>query len=192
VLGALSIEYGLDAAGLVPHMVFLVDFVARGLRQGLTVGASYWIVFGLGAMVGPVLAGQLADRIGFARAVRVAFLAQAVAVAALVATTSPVALFVSSAVVGALVPGIVPLVLGRVHELIPDDPPRQAAAWSVTTVAFALGQAGAGYGFSFLYTHTGSYTALFAIAAATLATALAIDLVVAFASPRAARSHRHA
>jgi len=191
-LGLLSVEYGLDAAGLVPHMVFLVDFIARGLGRGLGVGASYWIVFGLGAMVGPVLAGQLADRIGFARAVRLAFLAQAVAVAALVATASPVALFVSSAVVGALVPGIVPLVLGRVHELIPDDPHRQAAAWSVTTVAFALGQAGAGYGFSFLYAQTGSYAALFAIAAATLATALAIDLIVVFLSARSARFHRPA
>src|SRR5205814_949438 len=84
-------------------------------RRGLAGGAGYWVVFGLGAMVGPVLAGQLADRIGFARAVRLALLAQAAAVAALVVTASPVALFVSSAIVGALVPGIVPLVLGRVH-----------------------------------------------------------------------------
>jgi len=191
-LGALYVEYGLDAAGLVPHMVFLVDFVARGLGRGLAVGAGYWVVFGLGAMVGPVLAGQLADRIGFARAVRLALLAQAAAVAALVVTASPVALFVSSAIVGALVPGIVPLVLGRVHELIPDDPSRQAAAWGVTTVAFALGQAGAGYGFSFLYARTGDYTALFAIAAVTLTTALVIDLAVALAAPRGARSHRRA
>src|SRR5262249_39214381 len=189
-LGALYVEYGLDAAGLVPHMVFLVDFIARGLPRGLTVGARYWVVFRLGAMVGPVLAGPLAARIGVARAVWLAFLAQAAAVAGLVATASPVALFVSSAVVGALVPGIVPLVLGRVHELIPDDPHRQAAAWSVMTVAFALGQAGAGYGFSFLYAQTGSYAALFAIAAVTLATALAIDLVVAFVPARGARSRR--
>ena len=123
---------------------------------------------------------------------RLALLAQAAAVAALVVTASPVALFVSSAIVGALVPGIVPLVLGRVHELIPDDPSRQAAAWGVTTVAFALGQAGAGYGFSFLYARTADYTALFAIAAVTLTTALVIDLAVALASPRIARSHRQA
>ena len=189
-LGALYVEYGLDAAGLVPHMVFLVDFVARGLGRGLAVGASYWVVFGLGAMIGPVLAGQLADRIGFARAVRLALLVQTAAVATLVVTAGPIALFVSSAVIGALVPGIVPLVLGRVHELIPGDPHRQAAAWSVTTVAFALGQAGAGYGFSFLYAHTGSYAALFAIAAVTLGTALVIDLAVALVS--AIRSRRHA
>src|SRR2546428_13859619 len=67
-LGALYVEYGLDAAGLVPHMVFLVDFVARGLGRGLAVGAGYWVVFGLGAMVGPVLAGQPAVSIGLAPA----------------------------------------------------------------------------------------------------------------------------
>ena len=31
-LVALYVEYGLNAIGLVPHMIFLVDFVARGLR----------------------------------------------------------------------------------------------------------------------------------------------------------------
>jgi MFS family permease len=38
-LGALYIEYGLNAVGLVPHMIFLVDFVARGLAKGLASGA---------------------------------------------------------------------------------------------------------------------------------------------------------
>ncbi len=32
--GALLVEYGLNAFGLVPHMVFLVDFIARGLGAG--------------------------------------------------------------------------------------------------------------------------------------------------------------
>jgi MFS family permease len=32
-LRALYVEYTLNAGGLVPHMVFLVDFIARGLRQ---------------------------------------------------------------------------------------------------------------------------------------------------------------
>jgi MFS family permease len=33
-LVALGVEYGLNAVGLVPHMIFLVDFVARGLDRG--------------------------------------------------------------------------------------------------------------------------------------------------------------
>ena len=34
-LRALYVEYALNAVALVPHMVFLVDFVARGLGRGL-------------------------------------------------------------------------------------------------------------------------------------------------------------
>ena len=51
-LRALYAEYGLNAAGLVPHMLFLVDYVARGLGQGVDAGARYWVVYGLGAVAG--------------------------------------------------------------------------------------------------------------------------------------------
>ena len=50
-LRSLYVEYALNAVGLVPHMVFLVDFVARGLGQGLHAGAVYWVIFGAGAVV---------------------------------------------------------------------------------------------------------------------------------------------
>src|SRR6516164_7090224 len=77
VLAALYSEYGLNAAGQVPHMVFLVDFIARGLGQGLASGARYWVLFGMGAMLGPLVNGRLADRIGFSAALRLAFIVQA-------------------------------------------------------------------------------------------------------------------
>jgi hypothetical protein len=97
-LGALYVEYALNAFGLVPHMILLADFVARGLGQGLEAGARYRILFGLGAMTGPVLAG-----------LRLAFLVQTVAIAVLAIDASSISLIVSSIIVGACVPGIVPL-----------------------------------------------------------------------------------
>jgi len=178
LLKALYVGYALCAVGLVPHMVFLVDFVARGLGRGLEEGARYWVLFGLAAAIGPVLAGRLADRIGFARALRLTFLVQAAAVAGPALADGTLGLTVSSIVVGASVPGVVPLVLGRVQELAGPSARRRTAAWSIATTAFALGQAGAGYGFSFLYARTGSFQLLFALGAAALALALAIDLVV--------------
>ena len=42
-LRMLYAEYALAALGLVPHMIFLVDFIARGLGQGLDAGAQYWV-----------------------------------------------------------------------------------------------------------------------------------------------------
>ena len=64
-------------------MVFLVDFVARGLGRGLETGAFYWLIFGLGAMAGALLAGNAADRIGFRAMLRLAFVIQAAAIAVL-------------------------------------------------------------------------------------------------------------
>ena len=77
----LSAEYGLNALALVPHMVFLVvDFVARGLGQGISTGSHYWVLYGIGATIGPLLTGHLADRAGFGPALRVAFAIEAIAI----------------------------------------------------------------------------------------------------------------
>ncbi len=185
--GGLLAEYGLNAAGLVPHMVFLVDFVARGLHAGLTVGAGYWVVFGVGAMAGPLLAGALADRIGFGVALRVAFATQAVAVVLPVLTDATPWLVVSSALAGAFTPGIVPLALGRVHELLPGNPVAQRLVWGRTTMAWALFQAGAAYFDSWLFGQTGGdYRLLFALGAGALTLALTIDLVAGRQSAAAA------
>jgi predicted MFS family arabinose efflux permease len=184
---ALLVAYGLNAAGLVPHMVFLVDFVARGLHAGLTVGAGYWVVFGLGAMAGPLLAGTLADCIGFGPALRLAFLAQAAAVALPALTSATPALIISSAIAGAFTPGIVPLALGRVHELLPGDPVAQRLVWGRTTMAWALFQAGGAYFDSWLFGRTGGdYGVLFALGAGALVLALVIELLAGRQSAAAA------
>ncbi|QPF88241.1 YbfB/YjiJ family MFS transporter [Bradyrhizobium genosp. L] len=182
---ALCVEYGLNALALVPHMVFLVDFVARGLGQGIAAGSYYWVLYGLGAVVGPLLSGHLADRAGFAAALRAAFLIEAVAVAIPAVSASPAALIVSSIVVGGFTPGIVPLVIGRIHELIPHSAANQRAAWAQATTTFALFQAAGAYGLSYLFAQNGGdYALLFVIGAAAVVAALAIELVGAIAIGR--------
>jgi predicted MFS family arabinose efflux permease len=184
-LRALYVEYALNAVGLVPHMIFLVDFVARGLGKGVDAGAHYWVLYGLGAMIGPLLAGHLADRAGFGFALRAAYVLQIVAVALPALGTGPAGLIVSSVVVGAFTPGIVPLALGRVNELLAHHPALQKGAWSTATTSFAVLQAVAAYGLSFLFsTSGGSYTLLFVIGAAALTLALAVDLLALLIAPR--------
>ena len=182
-LRALYVEYALNAAGWVPHMIFLVDFVARGLGKGVEVGSEFWVLFGIGATVGPVIAGHLADRAGFAAALRLAFLLEIAAVAIPATGLGTLWLILSSVVVGAFVTGTVPLVLGRINELLPHHPAQQKAAWSVATVCFALFQASAAYALSFVFAQSGgNYRLLFIIGAAAMVIALAIDLVVAVAT----------
>ena len=178
LLIALALSYGLNAVGAVPHMVFLVDFIARGLGQGLAVGAGYWVIFGLAAMLGPVAAGLLADRIGFARALSLGFLLQAGCIAWLAVDSGALALTLSSLVIGAMVPGVPPLALGRVRELLPGDRQAQTATWGRVTAAFALGQAAGAAGFSALYDASGSYALLFALGGAALALAFLLDLAM--------------
>ena len=180
MIRTLCVEYGLNAVALVPHMVFLVDFIARGLGQGIAAGSYYWVLYGIGAIVGPLLTGHLADRAGFGPALRVAFLIEAIAVALPAISAAPAALIVSSVIVGGFTPGIVPLVLGRVHELVPQKPAGQRSAWAQATTSFALFQAAGAYGVSYCFERTGGdYAILFVIGASAAIAALAINLIAA-------------
>jgi len=177
VLLAMFVVYGLCAVGLVPHMVFLVDFVARGLGRGIGEGALIWVLFGLGAILGPLLIGHLADRIGLVRALRLGFLLQIAGIGLIAVVEDVWALALSSLIAGAFVPGNTALVLGRVRALFPGDLARQQATWGVATTAFAIGQAAAAYGFAALIDAGGAGYMLFAFGAGALGLALAVDLV---------------
>ena len=175
---ALYLEYALNAVGWVPHMIFLVAFVARGMGQGLEVGSQYWVLFGIGATVGPLLAGVLADKVGFSLALRLSLILDAVSVSIPAMGASTPWLMASSVVVGAFVTGTVPLVLGRVHELLAHHPAQQGSAWRTATVGFALTQAVGAYGLSYLFAHNGAdYAMLFLIGAGALSLALVINLI---------------
>jgi predicted MFS family arabinose efflux permease len=176
-LWAVVIAYGLNAAGLVPHMVFLVDYVARGLGRGLPAGALCWVAFGAGAVCGPLATGTLADRIGFVPAFRLALLIQAAAVAVPLISTAPAALLASALLAGVFAPGIVVLALGRIHLLSAPGSNEARAGWRLATIAWAVGQAAAAYAFSYAYSRTGSYWPLFATGTALLLIAMATDLV---------------
>ena len=169
---ALLAAYGLNAVGLVPHMVFLVDYVSRGRGLGVAVGAAVWTLYGIGAAAGPILAGLVADRIGFRRALIGGVTVQVAAVAA-VFLPSLAALLASALVIGAFTPGIVPLVLGRAGELV--GPQRQPGVWRWATILFAIGQAAAAYGLAPVYAAYG-YTPLFLVALTALLLALVLIL----------------
>lgn len=184
-LRALYVEYALNAVGWVPHMIFLVDFVARDLHRGIAAGSHYWVVFGLGATVGPILTGYFADRAGFGTALRLAFLIEAIAVAIPAIVPDPAWLIASSIGVGAFLTGTVTLVLGRIGELLPNLPVQQKAAWTAATVFFALSQAAAAYGLSFLFAWSDeNYSLLFFIGTAAILVALVIDIVADVLSER--------
>jgi len=174
-------EYGLMAIGVVPSMVFLVDYAVRGLHWSVNAGALLWVVFGIGALMGPLSYGAAADRLGFARTIRLALAIQVFAAALLIsAASSTWIVTIAVFLLGTFPPGAVPLVLGRVNELVEGAPGAQQAAWGRATSAFALVQAAAGYLDSFLLTASGgNFTLVFAVACAAFVAALGWDLLAA-------------
>lgn len=174
----LYVAYGLNAIGLVPHMVFLVDFFVRGLGRSMVFGGQLWTLFGLAAMVGPILAGKLADRMGAGPAFRLLLSMQVLLVLVPLMTTSIPWLTASAVLVGAFVPGCIPLALGRVQELLPGDVRRQQAAWSTATAAFAVCQAVGAYAYAYIFDRSHSYLILFAIAGGAVVLAIGLEMLL--------------
>jgi predicted MFS family arabinose efflux permease len=175
----LYIVYGLMAIGLVPPMLFFVDFVARGLRDGGADASLLWIVYGVGSMCGPVAYGWLSDRLGALRAIRYILLLQIVALVLLSGASNLAVLAVVAFVVGSFPPGIAPLTLGWLREIYPDDAPRQNAKWSRATVVFAASQAAAAYAYSAILVNSArQYRLLFVIATAAIVLATVLELVI--------------
>lgn len=178
-LRILYAQYAVNALGLVPVMILLADYVARGLGRGAHVGAFYWILYGVSAIGGPLFAGRLGDMIGFRSTYRAALLAQAIATAALAVTGNPIAIGLATIVLGMFTPGVVPVALGRINEILPHNHHAQRVAWSWATSAFALFQALAGYGYAFLFSHSGeNYALIFVCGAVALIVALLLDFLV--------------
>ena len=176
----ISLVYGLCALGMVPHMVFLVDFVARGLGWGLNAGALVWVMFGLGALAGPVLSGRLADGLGPASAMRIVIAAEGVCLLLLLAFSgSPLAVGVSAFAAGVVTPGISAVMLGRVSQLAGLDGGARQRGWTQATVAWAIGQVIGAYGMAWLLAVTGGYASVFRLGLAALLAAAAIEAVLA-------------
>ena len=169
--------YTVCAVGLVPSMLFVVDYIARDLGKGLVAGSALWTLFGVGATCGPVFVGLLADRIGFKLALRGAMVIQACALAVMAATSSLAALAPATFIAGVFLPGIISLVSGRLHEIVPKhrDFTGWQAAWSTATIALAVGQAVSAFGYSYLLQLTGSHRLIFWIGSAAMIMAFLIE-----------------
>lgn len=170
-------QYALMAAGLVPTMVFLVDYVARGLAAGPHTGALIWIMYGLGAIIGPVIYGFLADKVGARSGIRLVLVVQAITLGLMSTSNSLIALSLLAVILGSFPPGIVPLVLARVHELSPEH--LQQITWSRATVSFATFQAVTGFAYSALFNASGGdHMLLFLIACGAIVMALTLEPVM--------------
>jgi predicted MFS family arabinose efflux permease len=172
-------QYAANALGLVPGMVLLVDFIARGLGLGAGIGAAFWALYGLSGIIGPLVTGYISDRIGYLLTYRVALLLQMIAIGFLAFTGNLIAVGISTVILGMFTVGVVPVVIGRIQEILPNNHVAQRTAWSRATIAFALFQALSGYGYAFLFSHTDeNYRLIFLCGLIALTAALLVDLLL--------------
>ena len=152
--------------GLVPHSIYWVDYLVRGLGESMGIGGLHWVLFGLGAMTGTFLWGRLADWIGHRLGLILVLACLAAGVALPVILPFAWVLVFSSLVVGAQ-PGFSAIISGRVHQIVgPDEMP---PLWRAMALVGGIAQVVAGYSLVALLELTGSYVPIFLIGGAAMA-----------------------
>ncbi len=165
-VGLLLLAHALNAVGYLAHTLFLPDYVVRELGRPLADGGLFWAMFGLGAALGPMVAGTLADAFGLRHCLMAAFALKAFAAILPVCSSTPFALLVSSVAMGLCTPGIVAIV--SAYALARVGPLHHGRAWGLATSSFAVAQAGGAALMAFAATRMASYQGLFCASAAAL------------------------
>ncbi|MCW8197732.1 YbfB/YjiJ family MFS transporter [Verminephrobacter aporrectodeae subsp. tuberculatae] len=165
-VGLLLAAYTLDAVGYLPHTLFWVDYTVRELQMPLATGGFLWALFGVGAAIGPLLAGKLGDVFGFKRCLIACFLLKSLGVALPLFGSDVLTLCASSILVGMLTPGIVMLVSTCTLDCVGARQHRRV--WGAMTFSFAAAQAAGGYLMAFVAANGQSYRPLFLVSACAL------------------------
>ncbi|MEQ8398406.1 YbfB/YjiJ family MFS transporter [Thalassobaculum sp.] len=161
----LVIAQGLFSVGLVPHSIYWVDYLVRDLNWSMAEGSMQWTLFGIGAVVGTVAWGRLADRIGFSHALAAVFASLALGIALPLIAPSPATVIFSSLVVGAQ-PGLSAVIAGRAQQAMGSGSMLGLWRWMVLSVG--TGQMVGGYGLVALFNGRGSYLEVFLIGSAAM------------------------
>ncbi len=159
--------------GLIPHTIYWVDYLVRGLDHDIAFGGMHWALFGLGAVSGTYLWGRLADRLGFRIGLVLVFASLAIGIALPVIEPALWALVISSLVVGAQ-PGFSAIISGRTHQIV--GPVHMARVWRWMALTSGVLQAMGGYGYVMLFDRTGSYPTIFLIGGGVMALGAIISL----------------
>jgi len=164
-LAGLLVAHALFSLGIVPHTLYWVDYIARGLGQGITVGGLHWSLVGVFSVLGPWLAARMALRMGAAWGLVAGFAALGLGIGGPALWPVIGMLVLSSALFGAQ-PGMSVLMAVRARELGSSDAmPRVMRAM---ILANSCGAVIGGLTVPALYGLTGSHGAVFLMGGAAM------------------------
>lgn len=153
--------YICNAIGFAPFTIFWVDYVTRELHLGIQAGNTMWLIWGLGASVGPLISGLIAVKAGISRSLRICLLLDGFSLILPIFSSTYPALIWASFVTGGTGMIITALVAARVPELVEKE--NQKKVWGWMTILFSVFYALSAYLFSFLFSVLHSYHVIFTI-----------------------------
>lgn len=155
----LTIAYISYGIGMVPHTLFLVDYVHRELQLDFIKSGMFWSVFGIGSVIGPLCVGFIADKIGIYESLASAFLLACAAILMILFNKFILFYILSSFLMGVLVTSIPTLLSSRILEIA--GVILHPASWGKITLFCAISQAIAAYLMSYLLRQGTQYTFCF-------------------------------
>lgn len=167
----LLVAHALFSFGIVPHTLYWVDFLVRGVGLGASLGGTHWVIVGVFAVLGPLATTLLARGLGIAWALVIAFVVLAIGVGLPGLIASTTGLIASSMIFGAQ-PGLSSLMAARAREL--SGPEAMNSVMRLMIIANALGGVAGGlivpwvFG-SEAFGAAGDHAPLFLLGAAALA-----------------------
>ncbi len=180
--GLFYLQYALVGGGVTVQMVFLVDYIARDLGRGVTEGSAFYLVYGVGALIGPFIYSGSTKRIGLRATLRSGFAVQFVATGLLLVSSSTAVLGIAAFLAGLGVPGLIAAFLLRSQEISGGDPAVHRSLWGMATASGGVGQAIAAFGTAYLIGVFGeqgnAYPILFIAGAVAMVIAFGLDLVI--------------
>jgi predicted MFS family arabinose efflux permease len=150
----------LFSVGLIPHSIYWVDYIVRGLGEPMREGALQWALVGVGAVLGTVVWGRLADRIGLTAGLVAVFAALSASIILPVLVPGAAVILFSSLVFGSQ-PGSSAVIASRAQQAMGTASMVPLWRWMVVSVGTA--QIVGGVGLVELYNRTGDYQPVFLI-----------------------------
>jgi predicted MFS family arabinose efflux permease len=158
-LTLLTIAYLCYGIGMVPHTLFLVDYIHRKLELNLITSGMFWSIFGIGATVGPFCVGFIADKIGVYKSLTASYFLACAAISMVVFSRIIPFYVLSSFLMGVVLTSIPMLLSSRIFEIV--DVTLHPISWGKVTLYCAISQAAAAYFMSYLLHHGVHYTVCF-------------------------------
>jgi len=150
---------------IVPHTLYWVDYLVRGLGLGIAEGGLQWSIVGLASAAGPWAMASLGLLLGTAWALPISFLAVGIGIGAPLVSGASGVLLLSSILFGAQ-PGLSTLLAARVRDLA--DAEHMPRLMRGMIFASAIGAVGAGAVLPQIYEMTQSHVLIFALGGAAM------------------------